>query len=245
MLIQIYERLDFAKLVSPLEEYYCPDFGRPAIHPEAMGRALLICLLYNISSSRRLCSAISENVAYRLGCFLTIGDPVFDHSSITHFINRIGRDGFGRMFYGLNSEVLRMGLLPPETYVDSSLVKANVNSHARSPSGMSVAQFKEQEAQVNGLFMVAEATVDGDGVEHEEAQYFQKPDGRLPLSSVDTEARWRTSRLGKPAALHYQENINVDLGCFIISRGVTHAEELRRHRKEKGRRSPACWSNGP
>ena len=100
-----------------------------------------------------------------------------------------------------------------------------MNSHDLSPSGMSVAEFKEQAVQVNGLFMIAETTVDGDGVEHEEARYFQKHDGRLPLSPVDTDARWRTSRPGKPAGLHYQENIIVDLGGFIVSRGVTHASE--------------------
>ncbi|MYC29860.1 MAG: transposase [Chloroflexi bacterium] len=55
-----------------------------------MVRALLISSLYNIASFRRLCSAISENLAYRWSCFRTIDDPVFDHSSISHFINRIG-----------------------------------------------------------------------------------------------------------------------------------------------------------
>ena len=224
------ERLDFAKMVAPLEEYYCPDFGQPATHPEVMVRALLICSLYNcslynIASFRRLCSAISENLAYRWSCFLTIDDPVFDHSSISHFIDRIGRDGFGEIFDGLNDELLRMGLLSPEMYVDSSLVKANVNSHDLSPSGMTVEEFKEQAVQVNGLFVIAEMMVDADGVEHEETRYFQKPDGRLPLSPVVTDARWRTSRPGKPAGLHYQENIIVDLGGFIVSRRVTHASE--------------------
>ena len=65
LVIQIDEQLDFAKLVAPLEERYCPDFGRPAIHPEVMVRALLIGSLYNIASFRRLCSVISENLAYR------------------------------------------------------------------------------------------------------------------------------------------------------------------------------------
>ena len=93
--------------MEPPEEYYCPDFGRPAIHPEVMVRALLICSLYNIAS----------------------------------FIDRIGRDGFGEIFDGLNDELQRMGLLSPEMYVDSSLVEANVNRHDLSPSGMSVAGF--------------------------------------------------------------------------------------------------------
>ena len=86
-------------------------------------------------------------------------------------------------------------------------------------------ELTEQAVQVNGWFMIAETTVDADGVEHEEPWYFQKPDVRLPLSPVDTDARWRTSRPGKPAGLHYQENISVDLGGVIVSRGVTHASE--------------------
>ena len=41
LLIRIDEQLDFAKLVAPLEQRYCRDHGPPAIHPEAMVRALL------------------------------------------------------------------------------------------------------------------------------------------------------------------------------------------------------------
>ena len=79
-----------------------------------MVRALLICSLYNIASFRRLCSAISKNLAYRWFCFLTIDDPMFDHSNISRFIDRIGRDGSQAIFDGLNDELLRMGLLSPE-----------------------------------------------------------------------------------------------------------------------------------
>ena len=62
LLIQIDEEFDFQKLVELLEDYYCRDNGRPAIHPEVLVRALLISALYNITSFRRLCSAISENM---------------------------------------------------------------------------------------------------------------------------------------------------------------------------------------
>ena len=48
LLIQIDEQLDFANLVAPLEERYCPDLGRPAIHPEVMVRALLVSTLRKI-----------------------------------------------------------------------------------------------------------------------------------------------------------------------------------------------------
>ena len=73
-----------------------------------MVRALLICSLYNISSFRRLSSAIAENIAYRWFCFLTIDDPVFDHSTISYFSESIGREGFSAIFHGLNEELLRL-----------------------------------------------------------------------------------------------------------------------------------------
>ena len=98
----------------------------------------------------------------------------------------------------------------------------NVNSHDLSPSEMTVEEFKERAIKVNGLFMI---TVDEDGVEHEEVRHFQKPDGRLPLSPVDTDARRPTSRPGKPSGLRYQENVIVDRGGFILSQGITYASE--------------------
>ena len=109
--------------------------------------------------------------------------------------------------------------------MDSSLVKANVSSHGLAPSGMTVEEFREQAIQVNGLFLIPETTVDDDGVENEETRYFQNPEGKLPLNPVDTDARWRTLRSGKASGLQCQENVIVDLGGFILSRGVTHASE--------------------
>ena len=130
-----------------------------------MIRALLICSLYNISSFRRLSYAIAENIAYRWFCFLTIDDPVFDHSTVSYFIERIGRDGFSAIFHGLNEELLRLGLLSPEMYADSSVVKANVHSHQLSRSGLTVAEFRERAIEENGLFVLGESGVDENGVE--------------------------------------------------------------------------------
>ena len=60
------------------------------ICPEVLVRALLISSLYNITSFLRLCAAISENLAFRWFCFLTIDDRVFNHSTITYFIEHLG-----------------------------------------------------------------------------------------------------------------------------------------------------------
>ena len=116
-----------------------------------------------------------------------------------------------------------MGLLSPEVYVDSSMVKANVNSYGLYRSGMTVEEFKEQAVEENGLFAITRSTVDDEGVEHEEVRYFQDAKGRLPLSPVDTDARWRTTRPGKPSGLIYQDNVIADRGGFILAREITHA----------------------
>ena len=127
LLIQIDEQFDFQKLVEPLEAYYCRDNGRPAIHPEVLVRVLLISSLYNVSPFRRLCAAISEILAFRWFCFLTIDDEVFNHSTISYFIERVGNEGFGEIFQRFNEELLRLGLLSRQMYADSSLVRANVS----------------------------------------------------------------------------------------------------------------------
>ena len=107
--------------------------------------------------------------------------------------------------------------------MDASLVKAHVSGCGLEPSGMTMAEFKEQAIEENGLFMLTATTVADDGIEHEEFRYFQSPEGRTPLNPIDTDARWKTASAGKASGLQYQENVIVDLGGFILSRGVTHA----------------------
>ena len=223
LLIQIDEQFDFPKLVEPLEDYYCRDNGRPAIHPEVLVRALLISSLYNVSSFRRLCAAISENLAFRWFCFLTIDDEVFNHSTISYFIERVGNEGFGQIFQRFNEELLRLGLLSRQMYADSSLVRANVNGRKLSPSGMSVEEFREKTVEENGLFVLRERVIGEGGEEQERVSYYQDPKGRLRLNPVDTDARWRTTRQDRRATLHYQENAIVERGGFIVARKATHA----------------------
>ena len=109
--------------------------------------------------------------------------------------------------------------------MDLTLVKANVSGYGLALSGMTVAEFKEQAIEENGLFMITGTAVDGDGVEHETARYFQSPGARTPLNPVDTDTRWRTPRAGRASGLQYQENVIVDRGGFILSRGVTHVSK--------------------
>ena len=102
---------------------------------------------------------------------------------------------------------------------------ASFYSHQLSRSGLTVTEFRERAIEENGLFALTDSGVDENGVEWEETRYFQDSKGLLPLSPVDTDARWRTSRPSKPPELNYQDNAIVDRGGFILSRGVTHASE--------------------
>ena len=222
LLIQIDEQFDFQKLVEPLEDYYCRDNGRPAIHPEVLVRALLISSLYNVSSFRRLCAAISENLAFRWFCFLTIDDEVFNHSTISYFIERVGNEGFGQIFQRFNEELLRLRLLSRQMYADSSLVRANVSGRNLLSSGMSVEEFRDEAVEENGLFVLRERE---EGEEQESVSYYQDPKGQLRLSPVDTDARWRNTGRRTKGKLYYQENVIVERGGFIVARRATHASE--------------------
>ena len=162
--------------------------GNQSCDPEVLVRALLVCALYNITSFRRLCSAISENIAFRWVCFLSIDDRVFDHSTINYFIERIGDEGFGEIFRRFNKELLRLRLLSRQMYVGSSLAKANVSEHGLYPNGMSVEEFRNKAVEENGLFVLSERQVAEDGVERENVRYFQDPKGRLQLNPVDTDS---------------------------------------------------------
>ena len=150
---------------------------------------------------------------------------MFDHSTISYFIERIGNRGFGEMFHLFNEELLRLGLLSRRMYADSSLVRANVSGHNLAPSGMTVEEFRDKAVEENGLYVLREQKVDEHGGVEESVSYYQDFRGRMPLSEADTDARWRTTRRDKRPNLHYQENVIVDRGGFIVARKVTHASE--------------------
>ena len=138
-LIQIDEQFDFAWWWNRLKTIKCLDNGRPAIHHEVLVRALLISSLYNITSFEYCVRRNPRTWLFAGFASLTIEDEVFDHSTISYFIERVGSGGFGETFHRFNEELLRLGLLSRQMYADSSLVRASVSGRNLSPSGMSVA----------------------------------------------------------------------------------------------------------
>ena len=232
LLIRIDEQFDFARLVAPPGGPLLSR-QRPTRHPPRSNGKGVAQLLF-------VQHLLLQKIEFRHRREHCLSLVLFPHPFSTSMTpssttppsaaSLSGSEGRApAIFQGLNEELLRLGLLSPEMYADSSLVKANVNSHRLFRSGLTVEEFREQAIEENGLFVLNESGLDEGGVAREETRYFQDSKGLLPLSPVDTDARWRTSRPGKPPGLNYQDNAqgnaSMDRVGFILSRGVTHASE--------------------
>ena len=132
LLIQIDTALDLASYAEPLQTVYRTG-GRPAIHPEIVLRVLLLGALYHVPSHRQLCDRIAENLAWRWFCFLPLDDPVFNHSTLSVFLERVGSGGIHALFDRLNASLAEAGLFSSRLYLDSSLVPAAVRTATLSP----------------------------------------------------------------------------------------------------------------
>lgn len=224
LLVKIDANFDFEDLVQFLLGKYKSDIGRPAIHPEVLIRALLLSAIYDVPSYRQLCERISENLAWRWFCHLALEDPVFDHSTLTVFIERIGSEGFQELLGRLNAELLRLGLLSPRMYVDSTAIEAKVRTASLERTALSPKEFSQQAVQQEGVFILREkkpAVLEEGRPASLRCLRYQDDQGRLPLSPVDPEARWRRPSKERRAVLGYKENVIVDKSGFILARGVT------------------------
>ena len=175
--------------------------------------------------------------AYRWFCFLTIDDVVFDHSTISCFIERVGREA---IFHGLNDELFRQCLLSPEMCADSSLVKANVNRHQLSRSGLNVEEFRERAIEEKGLFVLNDSGVDENGMEWEETKYRQDSP-RVICRSV----RWTPMPAGAPAAPANRRNSITRTTPSWTGVDSSLPGESLMLPKGNVRRCPVCWSAFP
>jgi transposase len=227
LLRRIDANFDFAALVEFLQAQYDPWIGRPAIHPEVLIRALVLMVVYQVPSERQVCERIAENLAWRWFCQLTLEDPVFDHSTISVFRDRLGSQRFQDLLTRLNEELERRELLSSRTYVDSTPIEANVRLANLESTDLSPAEFAQRATAEDDVFVVRE-TIPADPTTGEPTRLqftrYQDKEGRLPLSLVDPDARWRRPKPHKPAILGYKENVIVDKSGFILAREVTPAD---------------------
>jgi transposase len=222
LLVRIDAAFDFAALVADLGRLYHQRLGRPAIHPEVVLRALLLAAIYEVPSCRQLCARIAENLAWRWFCFLTLDDRVFDHSTLSVFLDRVGADGLRGVFERLNDALLGAGLLSRRVYLDSSLIPAAVRTPALRPRDPAAPAPAQQEER-GGVWAEVEAQR---GTETEPARLvvrrYQDQEGHLPLPLHDLDARWRTIR--GEAVLGFKDHVLADRSGFILAQGRTGAD---------------------
>jgi transposase len=225
LLVQIDTAFDFAALAADLHHLYHQRIGRPRVpsgcHPEVVLRALTLAGIYAVPSNRQLCERIAENLAWRWFCCYTLDDRVFDHSTLSVFLERVGSAELQQVFQQLNDALAEAGLLSPHGYLDSSLVAANVRTQELSPRDPEDAPPTEvPQEQVWVARSHTPATESGPA--ELRVQRYQDADGRLPLPGHDRDARWRTIR-GVPV-LGYKEHVLGDRSGFILARGSTPAD---------------------
>jgi transposase len=220
LLIRIDAAFDFAGLVAHLEDFYAP-IGRPGVHPEILLRALLLDAIYEIRNHRQLCERISENLAWRWFCFLPLDDPVFDHSTLSVFLERVGAESLREVFDRLNDDLYEAGLLSHRVYLDSSVIPANVRTQALSPRDPTDPDPEHMEER-DGVWVVRESQPP---TETEPARLvmrrYQDQEGELPLPLHDLDARWRTIR--RVATLGFKDHVVADRSGFIQAEGRTGA----------------------
>ena len=88
---------------------------------------------------------------------MSIDDEVFDHSTISYFIERVGDHGFKALFEAFNQELLNLGLLSSQVYADSTLVRANVSCTGLEKTNKKTEEFIEEVQKENELFVLKEA----------------------------------------------------------------------------------------
>lgn len=221
LLVRIDAALDLAGIAAPLESVYVVDAGRPAIHPEVLLRALLLGLIYQVPSHRQLVERIGENLAWRWFCHFTLDDPVFDHSTLTVFLDRVDVTLLTQVLDRLNDELAAASLFSSHVYLDSSLIPAAVAT--RDLTRHDPADGPLEPDPGRGTWHGRRGTPGGDGHPGtvRMAQY-QDAAGRLPLSGTDPDARWRTQ--GHRTILGYKEHVIADRSGFILARDTTPAQ---------------------
>lgn len=219
--------IDFKAISSPLAGAYDPEQGRPAVPPEVMVRALVIGYAYAIPSFRRLCAAIDENLSFRWFLFLGLEDEVFDPSTITVFLRRVGPGGCRTLLARLNHQLSLAGVLSDCTFADSTLVPAAVASAKGPPTSLLADEFLTAADQENGIFSTREVMRCGRSPRRPRRlvrRHFQDSKGQLPLNPTDLDARWRRAG-GKFAILSYRQHILVEDHGFILGERTTHSTD--------------------
>lgn len=120
--------LDLSWLRGDVASLYDATTGRPSVDPEVAVRLMLSGILLGMRSDRQLMREARVNLAILWFCGFRPGEALPDHSSLTRFRQRLGADGFERIFRRVVECCVRSGLVRGDfAHVDATLVRADAS----------------------------------------------------------------------------------------------------------------------
>jgi hypothetical protein len=161
---------------------------------------------------------------------MSLEDEVFDHSTISYFISRIGEDTFRAILVHFNQRLYELGLVSDQVYSDSTLLKAHVDETRLSPTSLTTEEFVKKSIRENDIYLESTKTKAGglvqsspqeDKISAVGTKRYQDPKGKLPLSPIDPDARWQAKNKREKAHLCYKDNLLVDDEGFVLAEMIT------------------------
>lgn len=182
---------------------YADRQGRPSIDPEVFFRMQLVAYFYGVTTDRRLCAEVRDNLAYRWFCRLSLEDDVPDHSSLTRIRDRLGEEIFESVFRKIVEQCQEKGLVQQECRVmtDATLIAADASLNSLVHNDPEQAK-REEEAQRQ-----RRGTIDG------KAQ--RKVSNQTHRSRTDPDATL-AQKQGTPRQLKYKVHQTIDAESRVI-----------------------------
>lgn len=127
LLHRMSDLIDFSFIDRETREFYS-DIGRPGWSPVILFKCSLVAFLYDVSD-RTLEEQINFNIVFKWFVGLDLDQKAPDHSTMTRFRDRLGVEGFTRIFNQIVEIARQRGLVNDRlTIVDSTHVAAKVDT---------------------------------------------------------------------------------------------------------------------
>src|SRR5436305_7013467 len=108
--------------------------GRPSIDPVVFFKLQLVMFFEGLRSERQLMRHAADRLSVRWYIGYDLGEPLPDHSSLTHIRERYGVDVFRRYFEKIVEQCQEAGLVwGKELYIDATKVEANASLDSLTP----------------------------------------------------------------------------------------------------------------
>jgi len=112
-LVKVEQSVDFTFVNDIVGETYCQDNGRKVTNePTTMAKALYVQNHYNYAD-RVMEERANTDLVIKWFLGYNVFEKPFDHTALTRFRDRLGEEGFKEMFFKINKQIQKAGLITP------------------------------------------------------------------------------------------------------------------------------------